>query len=94
MIIEWDENKNRVNLKNHGLNFEIAQRVFDDPLHISKQDRHTKGEERWQTLGSIGGLSILLVAHTINDNEGNEVIRIISARKATKQEKKHYEQAH
>ena len=93
MIIEWDENKNRLNQKNHGLSFELAQLVFDDPLQISKQDRHAEGEERWQTLGSVGGLSILLVAHTINDDEGNEVIRIISARKATKHEKKHYEQA-
>lgn len=93
MIIEWDETKNRINQKNHGLDFELAQQVFDDPLQISKQDRHTNGEERWQTLGNIGGLSILLVAHTINDDEGNEVIRIISARKATKHEKKHYEQA-
>ena len=68
--------------------------MFDDPFHISKQDRCTDGEERWQTLGSVGGVSIiLLVAHTINDEEGNETIRIISARKATKYEKKQYEQA-
>ncbi len=92
MIIEWDENKNRINQKNHGLNFEVAQLVFDDPLHSSKQDRHKNGEERWKTLGNIGGLSIILVAHTIHDEEGNEKIRIISARKATKHEKKHYEQ--
>jgi len=91
MIIEWDETKNRINQKNHGLDFEIAQLVFNDPLHVSKQDRYENGEERWQTLGNVGGLSILLVAHTINDDEGNEVIRIISARKATKHEKKDYE---
>ena len=94
MIIEWDKNKNRYNQKKHGLNFELAQQVFDDPLHISKQDRHTKGEERWQTLGNIGGLSIIVVAHTVSDNNGNEIIRIISARKATRHERKHYEQAH
>jgi len=94
MIVEWDENKNKTNLKKHGLSFEVAQWVFDDPLHISRQDRHTNGEERWQTLGNIGGLSIILVAHTVDDNKGNEIIRIISARKATKHERKHYEQAH
>jgi len=54
MIIEWDETKNRLNQKNHGLDFGLAQQVFDDPLHISRQDRHIDGEERWQTLESIG----------------------------------------
>jgi len=94
MIIEWDENKNRINQKKHSLSFEIAQMVFDDPLHISIQDRHTEGEERWKTLGNIDGFTIILVAHTIKDSENNEIIRIISARKATKQELKHYEQTY
>jgi len=94
MIIKWDETKNRLNQKKHTLSFETAQLVFDDPLHISIQDRYTKGEERWQTLGSIGGITVLLVAHTLNDDQGHEAIRIISARKATKTERKHYEQSH
>ena len=93
MIIEWDENKNRVNQKKHGLSFEIAQLVFDDLLHISIQDRHTEGEERWKTIGKIGGLTVVLVAHTVEDEDSYTTIRIISARKATKHERKNYEQA-
>jgi uncharacterized DUF497 family protein len=91
MIIEWNEDKNKSNRKKHGLSFEKAQQVFDDPLQINIQDRHSNGEERWQTIGIIDGLAIVLVAHTLQDNEGNEIIRIISARKATKRERQHYE---
>lgn len=94
MIIEWNEDKNKSNKKKHGLSFEKAQLVFDDPLQINIQDRHTHGEERWQTLGRVEGLAIILVAHTIKDTDGNEVIRIISARKATKQERTHYEKSY
>lgn len=56
------------------------------------QDRHKDGEERWQTLGLINGIVILLAAHTFHERDGIEVIRIISARKATRQERKHYDQ--
>ncbi len=91
MIIEWNEDKNKSNQKKHGLSFEKAQQVFDDPLQINIQDRHSNGEERWQTIGIIDGLAIALVAHTLQDNEGNEIIRIISARKATKRERQYYE---
>lgn len=71
----------------HGLGFETAQLVFDDPYALSIQDRHEEGEERWQTLGLVGGIIVLLVAHTCNMVEHVEVIRLISARKATKREK-------
>ena len=53
-----------------------------------------EGEERWQTLGSVGGVVVLLVAHTFRDEEGEEVIRIISARKATARERRIYAEAH
>ena len=65
--------------------------MFEDPLQRSRQDRHENGEERWQTLGAIGSLVLILVAHTWTDNDGMEVIRIISARRATKQERRAYE---
>jgi uncharacterized DUF497 family protein len=65
---------------------------FGDPRHISIQDRHVEGEERWQTLGLVGGAVMLLVAHTIGEKDGEEIIRIISARKASKHEKQLYEQ--
>jgi uncharacterized protein len=92
MRIEWDEAKNRWNLRKHGVSFETAQLVFDDPHHLSVQDREVGGEERWRTLGFVGGAVLLLVAHTWRDEDGNETVRIISARKATARERKRYEQ--
>lgn len=92
----WDDNKNRSNKQKHGVSFEEAARVFFDPLHLSRQDRIESGEQRWQTLGSVYGVTILLVAHTITEDDENgqpvEVVRIISARKATKSERKRYEE--
>jgi uncharacterized DUF497 family protein len=88
----WDENKNKINLANHKVSFETAQLVFDDPLALSIQDRFENGEERWQTLGLVGEVVVVLVAHTIQEQDGTEIIRIISARKATRHERKIYEQ--
>jgi uncharacterized protein len=88
----WDDNKSRRNLAKHKVSFETALLVFDDPNAICRLDRITEGEERWQTLGLVGGMVILLVAHTYCELEGEEVIRIISARKATSHERKIYEQ--
>ena len=70
--------------------FELAQRVFDDSDHLSLQDRHEGGEERWQTLGLIGPHAIVLLAHTYEDEHGEEIVRIISARKATRAERRLY----
>lgn len=92
MLFDWDENKSKTNLVKHGISFEIARLVFDDPYALSLQDRHKDGEERWQILGLINGIVILLVAHTFHERDSIEVIRIISARKATRQERKHYDQ--
>lgn len=93
MHFVWDENKNRLNKAKHGVSFEIARRVFDDPFHLSIQDRHVDGEERWQTLGLVGGVVVLLVAHALVEEGEDEIVRIISARKATRKERAHYEQA-
>jgi uncharacterized protein len=90
--IERDERKNRANCRKHGVSFELAQEVFDDPLALSKLDRVEAGEERRHTLGMVGGIVLLLVSHTVRDDKGEEVIRIISARKATAHERRHYEQ--
>jgi hypothetical protein len=74
----------------------MAVQVFRDPLRLTRQDRIEDGQERWQTLGVVHGVTVLLVAHTITEDEAEgeavEVIRIISARRATPRERKRYEQ--
>jgi uncharacterized DUF497 family protein len=92
MRFEWDDAKNRSNQAKHGLSFETAVLVFDDPHQLSVQDRYEGTEERWQTLGLVGGLVVILVAHTWREQDDVEIIRIISARKATQQERMRYEQ--
>ena len=92
MRFEWRSEKDRVNRKKHGVSFDLARRVFEDPNHLSVQDRHEGGEERWQTLGLVGQVAIFLVAHTIEDENGEEVVRIISARKASKAERRRYDE--
>jgi hypothetical protein len=93
MRLEWDPLKDRQNLARHGISFETARLVFDDPRALSVQDRTVEGEERWQTLGMIGGVVIVLVAHTYREEHGDEVIRIVSARKATPRERRAYEES-
>lgn len=90
---EWDQTKAESNLKKHRVSFKTAARVFADPFAISEQDRIEDGEIRWQTLGIVDGYLLLLVAHTVQgDEDGTEVIRIISARRAEPRERKRYEQ--
>jgi uncharacterized DUF497 family protein/predicted DNA binding CopG/RHH family protein len=63
MQFEWDENKNALNKTKHGVSFEDAQSVFNDPLHISKLDyRFSYFEERWITIGTTSNLELLVVA--------------------------------
>lgn len=93
---EWDPVKAAGNVRKHGVSFQTAIRVFADPFALSHHDRIERGEYRWQTLGMVEGHMLLLVAHTIreDDEDGHavEVIRIISARKAEKSERRRYEQ--
>ncbi|MGO9591487.1 MAG: BrnT family toxin [Candidatus Acidiferrales bacterium] len=88
----WDEEKSRRNLAKHEVSFETARLVFDDPSAVSRLERVEDGEERWQTLGLVGGIVILLVVHTYREEGSEEIIRMISARKATAQERMAYEQ--
>ena len=74
----------------HKVGFEVAVQVFNDPSAVSIQDRIESNEERWKTIGKVNGVTILSVAHTVRLDE-TEIIRIISARKATYSEKKYYE---
>ena len=92
----WRDDKNRSNQNKHdGISLETAVRVFQDPLRLTRQDRHEDGEERWQTIGVVYGVTMLLVAHTITETdqggEPTEHIHLISARRATRQERKRYE---
>jgi hypothetical protein len=93
---EWDESKNQSNLRKHGVSFDDAIQVFLDPLRVMRLERIVEGEERWQTIGAFEGIVLLAVAHTIWDAESSEglveVIRIISARQVTRQERKAYEE--
>ncbi len=92
MRFEWDEKKSKVNVEKHGVSFEEAKDVFSDPLHISILDeRFNYFEERWITLGNTKNSKLLVVVNLYFDEFGEEVIRIISAREATKNERKSYE---
>lgn len=92
----WDPDTAAGNLRKHGVSFETALRVFADPFALSHQDRIEGGERRWQTLGTVGGHLLLLVAHTIRDGDEDgrpvDIIRIISARAADRRERRRYEQ--
>ncbi len=82
MEFEWDANKAKSNLRKHGVRFEDAVLVFDDPRHPSRQERYENGEYRWQTLGSCPWHCGHSAAHSVRSRaRGFEVIRII-ARKA------------
>ena len=93
---EWDPIKAAGNLRKHGVSFETAMRAFADPFALTDQDRIEGGEQRWQTLGMVEGRVLLLVAHTIRDEDEDgrpiEIIRIISARAADRKERRRYEQ--
>ncbi len=92
MRFEWDPKKNAANLRKHGVSFEEAREVFDDPLHIAMLDeRFSYFEERWITIGRTKTRRLVVAAHLYFDSEAEEVIRIISAREATLNERKQYE---
>jgi uncharacterized protein len=89
---EWDLEKAAANLRKHGITFADAEQVFFDPFVIFDQDRVEGGEHRWQAIGLAGGVILLCVAHTTRvESHSVEVIRIISARRATRSERRRYE---
>jgi len=83
MRFEWDERKRKSNLRTHGFDFRDAPRVFDGPTLTIEDDRFTYAEQRFMTLGFLGGVSVSIV-HT----ELPTLIRVISFRKATRHEEK------
>lgn len=86
---EWDERKNEINKKKHGLSFETAKEVFYDENAVLFDDPdHSIGEERFLIIGTVKESKICIVSHCYRDSDN--VIRLISAREATKNEKNIY----
>ena len=86
---EWDENKNKSNIKKHGISFEEASSVFyDDEALIISDEAHSRKEERFVMIGFSYKYNLLVICHCYSQNES--IIRIISARKATRSERKEY----
>jgi hypothetical protein len=89
MQFEWDPRKATANLKKHGVSFEEAATAFRDPLSATARDPdHSVGEDRLITFGVSNRGRLLIVSHT----ERGDILRIISARQATKGERKIYEE--
>ena len=90
MNFDWDEKKAQSNIINHEVTFEEAKTIFDDPLYLDFFDPdHSETENRYLRFGMSNWHRILLVSYT----ERGDTIRIISARSATRNERKAYEQA-
>jgi hypothetical protein len=99
MRYEWDQRKNRENQRKHGVSFELATLAFEDENCLLSLDRVDEmGEQRWHALGAVslepGSALILLVAHVLReeDRDGEEIIRIISARRAGKDDVRRYQE--
>ncbi|HEX3920436.1 MAG TPA: BrnT family toxin [Caulobacteraceae bacterium] len=90
---EWNPEKARANVAKHGVDFETAAKVFDDPFALAEPDNSTSDKERWRTIGLVRGALLLLVAHTVRDDDDVEIIRIISARRTDQAERRRYERA-
>ena len=87
---EWNSNKASANLKKHGVSFNEAKSVFYDEYAVQFYDEgHSKEEDRFILLGRSIKSRVLIVCHCERDD--GETIRIVSARKATKNERKHYQ---
>ena len=86
---EWDENKNRANIKKHQISFDEAKTVFyDENARLISDPGHSNNEDRFILLGLSHNAKILVVVHAYKEQD--ELIRIISARKATKNENQYY----
>ncbi|MEG4580104.1 BrnT family toxin [Microcoleus sp. MON1_C5] len=89
MKFEWDQNKAAVNLSKHGISFEEARTVFDDPLYVDFYDPdHSDEEDRYIIVGESQQGNLLIVSYT----ERADFIRLISARKVTRVEREVYEE--
>ncbi len=89
---EWDPVKAKLNLQKHKINFERAAEIFLDPFMLSQfDDEHSEKEDRWITIGQDRNNITIVVNHAFKEiNSDSSIIRIISARRATKKENKQY----
>ena len=89
MNFEWDEEKNRENIRKHGFDFADAWEIFESPMRVALDAREDYGEDRWNGIGLLGNRVVVVVF----TERGEETIRIISLRKALKHERKRFEEA-
>ncbi len=87
-MYEWDDKKNKTNIEKHGVNFETAVRIFDGKIVTTIDDRHDYNEVREISIGVVDTILFLIVVHT----DRNGKTRIISARRANKEERQRYEE--
>jgi uncharacterized DUF497 family protein len=87
MLFTWDEKKRRSNLKKHGIDFTCAADIFTGPTFTWEDSRFDYGEQRWITMGQLGSQVVVLVVHTETEEE---IIHVISIRKADKDEQALY----
>ncbi len=86
MKFDWDEQKNKINRQKHGLAFEEAKEICNGFVLTRVDDRFDYGEERFISLGSMAGIAVIVVVHV----DRNDVIRILSARRANRAERNIY----
>lgn len=88
MLFEWDDEKEKKNIIKHGIDFSTAARVFEDVNRLEFfDDAHSEDEDRYITIGQINGVAVIIM---LVYTERKQAIRIISARKATRQEEAKY----
>jgi uncharacterized DUF497 family protein len=88
MRFEWDAQKNRVNIRKHGIDFADAWEIFTGPMLVAIDDREDYGEDRWAGIGMLRGRAVVVVFVEL----AGETTRIISVRKALSHERRQYEQ--
>ena len=91
MDFEWDEAKNRSNLQKHGVAFHEAVAAFQDPRQVVRGARSVGGEMRWKIIGQVFEAIYLVIFTPRWDEQGNPLTRIISARRASRIERKVYD---
>lgn len=89
---EWHSGKAASNLRKHGIDFRLAATVFQDPLELTIADGdHSESEDRWVTIGQTRQGQVLVVCHTFHQTGDRTTVRIISARPATRSERRQFE---